>query len=116
MTQTVSILGLGSGGQDLGPTFLEFRHHAMLNGGYLIYAKLHDPYFNLLNTVINADNTYLQNMRNSPIQLTTKLAWNPDPGDGSILTQQPVTSYLAALHANCLDKGNHSYVEFIGID
>lgn len=107
--------------RDIGPAFLEFEHASFQNGGHVIYTKLHDPYFNIINNLVGGSNSndprsfYLDKTRREPIALSTRVGWVPEgTGDLYLETRQTVT-YIVGMSAYG-DNANNSYVELISID
>jgi hypothetical protein len=65
---TISI----AGGPDIGPNITKFEWVSFVNGGYIVRAKISDPFFNYLRNV--AINGYLKEGREieTPITFTLK--------------------------------------------
>jgi hypothetical protein len=94
------------GGQDFSKNFEKFEWASFINSGYIIRAKIVDPYFGILRDV--ATKEYLEKARVEPTALKFKIQWpDKDPTDERI-------AYLAYLKGDGIVFQGKT--EFIGID
>lgn len=69
-----------NGSRDIGNQLLAFEWKSFVNGGYVVRAKVSDPYFRVLRE-FGVTNNYLQNARQGPTPVTFKIGWREgDPG------------------------------------
>ena len=95
-----------AGGPNIGELFEKFEWKSFTNGGYIIRAKMVDPYWNILKNV--ATQFYLNKGRRSPTQVIFEIQW---PGNKSTGKQQ---AYMTDLDAKGINAGGK--LEFIAVD
>lgn len=99
-------------GEDVSRMFSKFEWKAFTNGGYVIRAKLEDPYWNILRNLTTK--YYLRKGRKQPTKAIFEIKW-PGVPDGSTGKQ---VAYLTDLDARGYSTGTPGVggLEFIAID
>lgn len=95
-----------AGGQDIGPNFSKFEWASFVNGGYIIRARVSDPFFNYLKNL--AINGYLKEGRETETPVKFKISWS----DGNETQQR--TAFMTDLQAHGVNEGGE--IEFVAID
>lgn len=104
---------IGDAGFDVGMWMQRFEWKSMLNGGYIIRAKVYDPQFQILDSVIEGGKKLLATGR-QPDKLTLvefKLIWATQP----TMETKTRVALISDLHARGDDTFNGVF-EFIAID
>lgn len=102
----VAIISI-AGGPDIGPNLTKFEWISFVNGGYMIRAKVSDPFFNYLKSV--AINGYLAEGR----EIETPVTFTLKQGNSGEQTKQR-TAYMTDLQAHGVNEGGE--IEFVAID
>lgn len=92
------------------PTYERFEWKAMVNNGYIVRARISDPYFNLLKKV--TDQVYLKRARKEPVEVKFYIGWLKD--DGSVDKTEERIAYMINLYSRGV--GEDGRIEFIAID
>jgi hypothetical protein len=99
---TISI----AGGADIGQNLTKFEWASFVNGGYIIRAKVSDPFFNYLKNL--AVKGYLKEGRSKETPVKFKIAWS-----GGNETKQRL-AFMTDLQAHGFNEGGE--IEFVAID
>ena len=107
---------LVSGGSSIPLTHIErFEWKSMVNGGYIIKGRAADPYFNILDKVVEGSGGFLKTGRSpDPKNLllaTFKLSWATDP----IIETPMCVALVSEMHARG-DASMSGSFEFIAVD
>lgn len=94
-------------GPDVGHMFERFEWQSFTNGGYVIRARLQDPYWNILKRF--ATETYLRKGRKEPTRVIFEVSW---PGAKQSTGRH--LAYMADLDARGINAGGS--LEFIAVD
>jgi hypothetical protein len=102
----------GLPGKNYGDLFRSFEFRGMVNGGYIVRAKLFDAHYNLLSRLI--EEGYFKETRTKPVQITFQILQGPD-GTYPETATRTQTAILISLDTvgGPADVGN---LEFIAID
>jgi hypothetical protein len=102
----------GLSGQDFGHLFQTFEFRGMVNGGYIIRAKLFDAHYNLLNQLV--EEGYFKLTRTTPVKVTFQILQGPS-GQFPDTATRSQTAILMSLvvTGGPADVGN---LEFVAID
>lgn len=92
---------------DIGGLFTRFEWASFINGGYMVYAKVADPYFNTLKNIAVKD--YLTDGRNKETDIKFKIKWS-----GAKETTDQRKAFITDLRSRGVNEGGA--LEFIGID
>jgi len=93
---------------NVAPKWIRLEWKAMINNGYVIRAKLTDPYFNMFKEVM--EQYYLKNARNEPVKVIFRLEWK---GPKTIKTEDRI-AYLVNVYIS--GQNENAKVEFIAMD
>lgn len=93
-------------GKDIGPNFTKFEWVSFANGGYIIRARVSDPFFNYLRDV--AIRGYLKEGR----EIETPVKFKIKQGDGASTTER--LAFMTDLQAHGVNEGGE--IEFVAID
>ena len=96
-----------------GVAFEHFEFKASVNGGYIVRAKLLDPYCNLLNKLI--ENGYFEISRQTPIVVTFQIKWDSTSQYPDSATRMNQQAFITKLHA-WGGSPDIAYLEFTAID
>jgi hypothetical protein len=101
-----------NGGKNIGEELLAFEWKSFVNGGYIVRAKVADPYFRILRE-FGATNSYLSNARQGPTPITFKIGWiGGEPGKQTM--EEPRTAFISDLDQyGRFDVGQF---EFVAVD
>ncbi len=100
----------GTESQELGATFVNYEYAAMLNGGEIVRATLHDPHYTMVNWLVGGP--YLQDSRYyAPVSVITSIAWV-----GSDRLHTSKLSHAISGVAPYGPSSNSMDVEFIAVD
>lgn len=94
-------------GPDVGNTFTKFEWASFINGGYIIRARLLDPYFNILKNI--ATKNYLKDGRKKETAVKFIIQW--------ATTNEPTTertAFITDLKAHGINESGE--LEFVAID
>jgi hypothetical protein len=94
------------GGSDIGANFTKFEWASFNNGGYIIKAKIFDPYFNILKNL--ATKGYLKDGRQKETEVKFRIKWS------SGKETQNRTAFMTSLSAHGVNESGE--IEFIAID
>lgn len=94
---------------DVARTWERLEWKAMINNGYIIRARIHDPYFNLLKKV--TDKIYLRKARKEPVKVTFHFEFKPD---GEPIKTEDRIAYMINLYSQ--GRQEEGRLEFIAID
>jgi hypothetical protein len=98
-------LSIGDG-QDAGYMFEKFEWKSFINEGYVVRAKLIDPYWNIIRDL--ATTTYLSQGRRKPTKVTWEIEWPTNEKTGKHI------GYITDLDARGINSGGK--LEFIAVD
>lgn len=102
------------GNREFGHLFRKFEFKAVINGGYIVRAKLFDPSFNMLQLL--AKSGYLSGSRSKVLRMRFRILAGPADQITSpeMATKPQIVNIISVQAINkVVDKG---YLEFIGID
>jgi len=102
----------GLAGRDFGYLYRSFEFKAMVNGGYIVRAKLFDPHFNLLTALI--EEGYFREARRRPVPIRFQILAGPD-GEYPQSATREQTAILLSLEAEG-DGSDRAHLEFVAID
>lgn len=108
-------LVLSIGGIDLpnhGYACKQLQYKAMVNGGYIVRAKLVDPHSKLLDLMMA--NKYFEQARAAPVTMTFKIKWHKDGTYPESATKEQ-TAYMLSVKAKG-GTADINFLEFIGVD
>lgn len=94
-------------GDDIGRMFRKFEWASFINGGYIVRARLVDPYFNILKNIVTKG--YLKDARQRETPVTFKIQWATT---GKPTTER--TAFITDLKAHGI--GESGELEFVAID
>jgi hypothetical protein len=93
---------------DVSDAWIRLEWKAFINNGYIVRARLHDPYFNLFKEI--TEKQYLRKGRNEPIKVVFNYEWK-SKGDNK--TEDRI-AYMINLYARGIPES--AELEFIAID
>lgn len=96
-----------AGGDDVGFMFEKFEWKSFTNGGYVIRARVADPYWDIIRKL--ATDNYLKEGRKQPTSVVYELIW---PGTDARTGKQQ--AYMTDLDARGINAGGQ--LEFIAVD
>lgn len=115
ITVIFDLPGSGLADRDVGKMFSKFEFKGMVNGGYIIKAKLSDPNFNIFNLLV--DSGYFKEARTRPVPIIFQIRWGPE-----VETQYPESAtkerqiaYISSLRA-LGESSDNGALEFIAMD
>ena len=97
-------------GIEVGEVFERLEWKAMVNNGYIVRARLSDPYYNLLKDI--TDKIYLRKARKEPIKVTFNFEWQGDEKEPN-KTEDRIAYMINLYGRGELEDGR---LEFIAID
>lgn len=97
-------------GINVGETYERLEWKAAINNGYIVRARISDPYFNLLKKV--TENVYLKKARKEPVEVKFWMGWLKD--DGTPDRTEERIAYMINLYSR--GAGEDGRLEFIAID
>jgi len=99
-----------AGGKEVGVNhMIAFEWKAFVNNGYIIRAKVSDPYFRIMKE-FTINKQYLANARQVPTEIKFKLAWDGDPD----LETEERTAYISDLDQ--YGEMENAQFDFVAVD
>ena len=95
-----------SGGGDIGFNLTKFEWASFINGGYIIRAKISDPYFNILKDL--ATKGYLKDGRQKETEVKFRIKWSAGDETNSRM------AFMTSLSASGVNESGE--IEFIAVD
>ncbi len=102
----------GLANKDYGFLFSTFEFQGMVNGGYIIRAKLFDAHYNLLNALI--EEGYFKETRKKPVSIKFQIKAGPDGAYPKTATKPQVAILLSMEVVS--HQSDMAHIEFIAID
>lgn len=96
-------------GPDIGHMFEKFEWKSFTNGGYVIRARVMDPYWNIIRDL--ATRSYLKEGRKQPTRVVYEMIW---PGTDEDARTGKQLAYMTDLDAKGINAGG--MLEFIAVD
>jgi len=93
---------------DVAPYYTRLEWRAAINNGYIVRARLRDPFFNLLKKI--TDLYYLKKARNEPVKVTFHFEWKSEKENQT----EDRIAYMINLYGK--GEGELASLEFIAID
>lgn len=102
-----------NGSKDIGTRLISFEWKTFVNSGYIIRAKIRDPFFRVLKEIGVTDGQYLAQARQAPVEVKFKIGWRGGE-PGVHVMEEERTAIISDLDQ--YGQFNHAQFEFVAVD